>query len=191
MPFGTAVGQGFNNGEIFQIDIVALGPADGLFFYDPVPGFGNLVGSISFFGGTSGVDEYGNTVYPGFQSYTAAGGHTGINNGIVTFAGSSAVMPATIQTSVTGGLLSLSSGGTSTFDNAGSIAVESAAAGGTGQPVLDISTNSVQGAINMPQAPPASPGSAPAAYSQSFEQTNYTGGLNDNIATLRNAGVYT
>jgi len=190
MPFGNAVGQGFNNGQIFEITISDLGPEDGLFFYDPSPGAGNLVGSITFFSAASGTDQYGNTVYHGFQSYTASGGHTGINNGIIQFAGSASVTPAEIQTSTAGGLISLSSGGVNSSDSPGIFDLESADVSGTGGPAAVLAVNSLAGVLNVPLPPPASPGTAPGTYSQSFEQTNYTGGLNNNISKMTTAGIY-
>jgi hypothetical protein len=41
-----------------------------------------------------------------------------------------------------------------------------------------------------PESKPASPGTAPGSYSSSFEQANYTAGINNIIAQLQNAGIF-
>lgn len=48
---------------------------DGLFFYSPSPGAGNLVASIT--GASGGTDPYGNTYQPGISVYGASG--SGVN----------------------------------------------------------------------------------------------------------------
>jgi hypothetical protein len=132
MPFGNAVGQGFTNPEINEISIVELGPDDGLFFYEPEEGAGNLVGSISFFTGTA-VDKYGNIVYPGFVSYQSNGGYTQLNLGVLNFYGMLGLTtPASIQASTGGGFLEISSGLINGGDTVATVDIESAEAAGIG-----------------------------------------------------------
>jgi hypothetical protein len=138
MPFGNAVGQGFTNPEINEISIVELGPDDGLFFYDPQEGSGNLVGSISFFTGT-GTDQYGNVVYPGFVSYQSNGGYTQLNLGVLNFYGMLGLTsPASIQASTGGGFLEISSGLINGSDIPASIDIESREAAGGGQATVNV-----------------------------------------------------
>jgi hypothetical protein len=201
MPFGNAVGQGFVNPEINEISIVVLGPDDGLFFYDPTEGTGNLVGSISFFAGFSGTDQFGNTVYPGFVSYMSNGGYTQLNNGILSFVGAAGVFQgASISASNVGGFLNFFSGLVSSGDQGASMALESGDGSGIGEPVLSLSAL-VQGleadtfvlngqAITVPQGPTPGVAGAPGAYTSPWGNS-VVNAINYIFAVLQDSEIVT
>lgn len=71
MPFGNAVGEGFNNGgTVVASKVIIFGTNGDLLVYQPVPGTGNLIASIAATGGT---DPYGNTFLAGVVSYLNTG----------------------------------------------------------------------------------------------------------------------
>lgn len=82
MPFGNAVGEGFNNSEVIIANkVIVEGPGEGVFVYNGTPGLGNLP---IFWAGTS-PDPYGNTLPS--TSGVAGSGSFQAGNTIITATG--------------------------------------------------------------------------------------------------------
>jgi hypothetical protein len=79
MPFGNAVGEGFNNGAIVVAEkVIVFGTGDGVFVYNGTPGLGNGPVFVAASPNTT-VDPYGNAVDPVVQLGPASGAHISVD----------------------------------------------------------------------------------------------------------------
>jgi hypothetical protein len=79
MPFGNAVGEGFNNGAIVVAEkVIVFGAGDGVFVYNGTPGLGNAPVFVAASPSTT-EDPYGNPVDPVVQLGSASGAHINVD----------------------------------------------------------------------------------------------------------------
>jgi hypothetical protein len=86
MTFGTAVGEGFNNGEIVKLTIADLGPGDGLWIYSTAtPQAGTLQFSLTEAAGQDAAENY---YLAGQASYAAGFANAMIGGAVLFYTGS-------------------------------------------------------------------------------------------------------
>jgi hypothetical protein len=88
MPFGNAVGEGFNNGSIVVASkVIIIGTQGELLVYSPTQAAGNLIASIA---GAATTDSDGNQVLQGVASYQSGFANALIGGAVLFYTGTEA-----------------------------------------------------------------------------------------------------
>ena len=189
MPFGNAVGEGFNNsGIVIANKVIVFGPGQGVFVYSGTPALGNPPTEAMT---NNTVDPYGNAVNPGVSSRSGSI-FSQLINGVINFMVTGQFSPGSIGTFGISGECGITSGLATNTDSAANIVVDSAQASGIAVSLIALQSSQTQlvsGGSNIPWHDNLQTiGTAPATYTQSYENAMATR-LNAVINTLLNTHI--